>query len=77
MAQSGEGKPRVVIAVFEQQRTCPEHGVQPRGSLRSEGVESMRAQNASLGVPSCLEGTTLTHGLSHGHSGRYAQHGRR
>jgi len=74
MAQSGEGKPRVVIAGVEVAVGGIRHdGGAADASFRSEVVEPMRAVLASLKVPACLAGSAI----SDNHSGRGDQHGRR
>jgi hypothetical protein len=71
MAQSGEGKPRVLIAEFPVPTAVPPARGAADAAFRSEVVEPMRAEVASLRVPSCLAGTAF----SHSHAGRCAQHG--
>lgn len=74
MAQSGEGKPRVVIAgVGLAPGGIRHNGGSADASFRSEVVEPMRAVVASLRVPACDAGTAI----SDNHSGRGDQHGRR
>ncbi len=72
MAQSGEGKPRVVIAgVGAAAEGIAETVVRPDASIKSEVVEPMRAAVASFLAPFCPAGASA----GHNHIGRGAQHG--
>lgn len=72
MAQSGEGKPRVVIAGVGVAAGGTRHkGDAADASFMSEVVEPMRAGVASLRAPACLAGTAI----GDNRSGRGDQHG--
>jgi hypothetical protein len=72
MAQSGEGKPRVLIAGVRVAAAVPSARGAAGASFRSEVVEPMGTKIASLKVPSCLVDVAIPDNHSKG-----AQHGRR
>jgi hypothetical protein len=71
MAQSGEGKPRVLIAGVRVAAVVPPARGAAGASFRSEVVQPMGPEVASLAVPTCLAGTAARRD----HSGGGAQHG--
>ncbi len=56
MAQSGEGKPRVVISVYDAEAMLGGPGV-AKAQLRSEVVQPMELEPSSLGVLSEIAST--------------------